>query len=384
MGVYQQFVPETRNRHRADFRVDHEASKNDSLFLRAGYQYRNPRGIQFESGNALTNLGIRDTKLTTATGVVGWTKILSPTKINEFRIGYNYDKGEQQSHFLVAEANAAMGLETAPSLGPNQVGFPSMNFAGGSAATRPTNIADGGRNADRTIEQKLVHDLQQLQLGPGRPLPQAGRALHAQRRRRWLRQGLELPRPVTLQHRTHRQRARGHAPRLHPRRRGLHQHARRPRRPFLRLGVLRPGRLEGQRQLDGLPGPALGARGAMERERRRARRLHPGRRRLPRRPERRGARADAAGSSSPRPLQVRGRARPRQPPDQGGQEQLQSARRVRLAARRQPEHRAAGWLRALPPDRCDPGSARPAGDQPVPLRASLGRRPARPRPTRRA
>src|SRR6185295_8593963 len=60
MGVYQQFVPETRDRHRADLRIDHEASKNDSLFLRASYQYRNPSSIQFESGNALTNLGIRD------------------------------------------------------------------------------------------------------------------------------------------------------------------------------------------------------------------------------------------------------------------------------------------------------------------------------------
>ena len=46
-------------------------------------------------------------------------------QINEFRIGYNYDQTERQSHFLVAEANAAMGLETAPSLGPGQVGFPT-------------------------------------------------------------------------------------------------------------------------------------------------------------------------------------------------------------------------------------------------------------------
>ena len=42
MGVYQQFVPETRNRQRADLRIDHEASKNDSIFLRASYQYRDP------------------------------------------------------------------------------------------------------------------------------------------------------------------------------------------------------------------------------------------------------------------------------------------------------------------------------------------------------
>ena len=97
MGVYQQFVPQTRNRQRADLRIDHEASKNDSIFLRASYQHRNPNSIQFESGNALTNLGIRNTQLDTATVVAGWTKILSPTMVNEFRIGYNYDKSERQS-----------------------------------------------------------------------------------------------------------------------------------------------------------------------------------------------------------------------------------------------------------------------------------------------
>jgi len=36
-GIYQQFVPETRNRHRADLRIDHEATGKDSLFLRGSY-----------------------------------------------------------------------------------------------------------------------------------------------------------------------------------------------------------------------------------------------------------------------------------------------------------------------------------------------------------
>ena len=49
--------------------------------------------------------------------------------------------------------NAALGLETAPSLVPDRPGFPSLNFAGGSAASRPTNVTDGSRNADRTIKQ---------------------------------------------------------------------------------------------------------------------------------------------------------------------------------------------------------------------------------------
>ena len=153
MGVFQQFVPETRDRHRADLRIDHEASSKDSLFLRASYQYRNPNSIQFESGNALTNLGIRNTRLDTATAVAGWTKILSATMVNEFRIGYNYDKNQQQSNYLVSEANAAMGLETAPSLKPGQVGFPTISFSGGSTSTRPTTVQDRGYNADRTLKQ---------------------------------------------------------------------------------------------------------------------------------------------------------------------------------------------------------------------------------------
>ena len=153
MGVYQQFVPETRNRHRADLRLDHEISNADSLFARASYQHRDPNSIQFEAGNALTNLGIRSTSLDTATLVGGWTKILSPTVVNEFRVGYNYDKSERQSHFQVGDVNAQLGLETAPSLSADRPGFPSLNFAGGASSVRPTNVTDGSRNANRTIKQ---------------------------------------------------------------------------------------------------------------------------------------------------------------------------------------------------------------------------------------
>ena len=153
MGVYQEFVPETRNRERADLRLDHEASSKDSLFLRGSYQHRNPSSVQFEAGNALTNLGIRNTSLDTATVIAGWTRILSPTRVNEFRVGYNYDKSARQSQYSVGDVNAALGLETAPSLSPDRPGFPSLNFAGGSAASRPTNVTDGSRNADRTIKQ---------------------------------------------------------------------------------------------------------------------------------------------------------------------------------------------------------------------------------------
>jgi hypothetical protein len=70
-GVYQQFVPKTRDRQRADLRLDYEASKNDSLFVRGGFQERNPNGITFEAGNAFTNLPNLTTKLNTASLIGG-------------------------------------------------------------------------------------------------------------------------------------------------------------------------------------------------------------------------------------------------------------------------------------------------------------------------
>jgi hypothetical protein len=152
MGVFQQFLPETRNRERFDVRLDHEASANDSLFVRGSYQHRDPNSIQFEATN-LTTLGIRNTKLDTAAVIGGWTKILSPTVVNEFRVGYNYDRSDRQSHYTVGEVNSLLGLETAPSLTPDLPGYPSLNFTGGSSASRPYNVTDGSRNANRTISQ---------------------------------------------------------------------------------------------------------------------------------------------------------------------------------------------------------------------------------------
>src|SRR5262249_40147214 len=59
-GIFQQFLPETRKRQRADIRLDSEATKNDSFFLRGSYQHRDPNSIAFEAGNALTNMPILD------------------------------------------------------------------------------------------------------------------------------------------------------------------------------------------------------------------------------------------------------------------------------------------------------------------------------------
>jgi Carboxypeptidase regulatory-like domain len=150
-GVFQQFVPKTRDRQRGDMRIDYEAGKNDSLFLRGSYQQRDPNGITFEAGNAFTNLPNLTTKLNTASVIGGWTKIFSPTVVTEFRAGYNYDNSRRESTLLAKDVAARLGIENAPSLGSDRRGFPQFQFTAG--ANRPTNISDAGRNVDRTLRQ---------------------------------------------------------------------------------------------------------------------------------------------------------------------------------------------------------------------------------------
>src|SRR4030095_8389864 len=111
MGVFQEFVPGTRQRERADLRVDHELSGKDSLFLRGSFQKRDPSAITFEGGHALTNLGIQNRTINTATAIAGWTRIFSPSVVNEFRAGYNYDKTFRQSNYNVPDVDTQHGLE---------------------------------------------------------------------------------------------------------------------------------------------------------------------------------------------------------------------------------------------------------------------------------
>jgi len=154
-GIFQQFVPVTRNRHRADLRLDHEASGKDSLFLRGSYQHYDPNVISFESsGNAtgpFTNLPLLDRKLDTASGIAGWTRIFSSTAVNEFRVGFNFDRDARQSNYINAEVTRQLGLELPPSMPADRRGFPSIQFTAGTF--RPTNIADAARGVDRTVTQ---------------------------------------------------------------------------------------------------------------------------------------------------------------------------------------------------------------------------------------
>ena len=202
-GVYQQFVPQTRERQRGDIRIDHQAGTNDSLFVRGSYQHRNPNNIIFEAGNAFTNLPVLNTTLNTASVIGGWTKIIAPTVVNEFRAGYNYDNSGRESTFLAADVAAQLGIENAPSLGADRRGFPSFQFTAGT--NRPTNIADAGTERGPHASPERLLAERQRHLGQGRPHAQRRRPLDAQHRPRrvWVRR--QFPRAVSVPRHLHRQ-----------------------------------------------------------------------------------------------------------------------------------------------------------------------------------
>jgi hypothetical protein len=150
-GIFQQYLPQNRKRHRGDVRIDHELSQRDSLFARASIQGRDPRSFNYEAGNALTNLPLMDNYLTTYSAIAGWTRVFSSTVVNEFRVGFNFDETNRQSTYIAQDVAAQLNVEVSPSLVGEVPGFPAFQFSGGTS--RPTSIADAGRNTLRLQNQ---------------------------------------------------------------------------------------------------------------------------------------------------------------------------------------------------------------------------------------
>ena len=153
-GAYRQILPLSRQRDRADVRVDHELTGRDSIFARFSWQKRNPDAFTFEStggngGGGLTNLGLldRSSKATTLAGV--WTRIWAGTLVSEFRGGYSADTRNRRSRFTAGLLGSQFGLEV-PSLAAQAPGFPAFLFSGGN---RPSDIRDQRQNTFRDLDQ---------------------------------------------------------------------------------------------------------------------------------------------------------------------------------------------------------------------------------------
>jgi len=153
-GTYRQILPLSRNRERADGRIDHELTGKDSIFVRGSWQNRSPDAFTFEStgangGNGLTNLGLLDQNSKAITLATGWTRIWSGTVVNEFRGGYSLDERHRKSRFVAGDVGSGFGIEVPP-LAALAPGFPQFQF---SAPNRPSSVQDQRQNTFRDLRQ---------------------------------------------------------------------------------------------------------------------------------------------------------------------------------------------------------------------------------------
>ena len=218
MGVYQQFVPETANRHRADLRIDHEASSKDSLFLRASYQRRDPCGYLVRGGQRPDEPGHPG----------------ADPRHRHRRRGLDEDLLEH------GRQRVPRRLQLRQQRAPEPVQRPA-----GQRPARPRDRAERRRlprrlpvlqllgrvcgqpareHHRRRLQRRpdhqpeLVLTQRQPELGRGQPLPAGRRPVDAEQRDRRPRPGHQPPRIVPVQRRADGQRPRGPSPGLHPRR----------------------------------------------------------------------------------------------------------------------------------------------------------------------
>jgi hypothetical protein len=156
-GAYRQIVPLDRNRDRTDLRVDHELTKNDSLFSRFSWQNRDPDAFTFEQtgsngGTGLVNSGILDRSSKAITWANGWTRVLSSTMVNELRGGYSSTTANRRSHFIAGQVGQSLGIDV-PALAQDAPGFPTFLFSG---ANRPSDIRDQRQNTFRDVDQSAI------------------------------------------------------------------------------------------------------------------------------------------------------------------------------------------------------------------------------------
>jgi hypothetical protein len=153
-GTYRQILPLSRDRERADVRIDHELTGKDSVFVRTSWQGRDPDAFTFEStgangGSGLTNLGLLDRSSKAVTIATGWTRIWSGTVVNEFRGGYSLDSRNRRSRFVAGDFAPTFGIDI-PALAVGAPGFPQFQF---SAPNRPSSIQDQRQNTSRDLRQ---------------------------------------------------------------------------------------------------------------------------------------------------------------------------------------------------------------------------------------
>ena len=378
-GVFQQFVPETRKRQRADIRLDQRGQRRTTRSSCAEATSTATRnGITFEAGNALTNMPILDIAAQHRLGhrrldedplARRWSTSSGPATTTTSR--------ERQSNFTAAGRRRRSSGSKTPRAWARSPRLPDASlFSGGAAASGPPTSPTRGATWTARSNQNAFSISDNLSWITGGHSLKAGGL--------WTRNTARDGFGIGVNYRG-RYRFNGAADRQRVQRisssacRGdagdQSEQPRAARRPLQRLRGVRAGRLEGQPQPDAsswacatrssAPGtrssdllanfiPADGGHHVVPN-------------------------AEVAAMLPPGVIAL---DRTLLAGDVGLPDTLINTDknnfsprvRLRLAARREQQDGAARRVRPLPPDRGRPGHPRPAGHQRVPLRQHAPRR----------
>ena len=125
-GNYRDYIKQRQGRNTYDFRVDHKLSDRNTLWLRGSHS-RNP---DERVAGLLPAAGLRDNLRRTWNAVVSDTHILSPSWINEFRLGLSFQNLPSRGRLMGYDVIQQLGLRGLPPGTPNVPAIPTFNIAG--------------------------------------------------------------------------------------------------------------------------------------------------------------------------------------------------------------------------------------------------------------
>jgi hypothetical protein len=161
LGRVQDFVQDLSGRTTRDLftlRVDHDFSGDDKLFAVYNYQRAPARNGIFASG-AFPAFGFREDDNTNHTLSVSYTKLFTPTIVNEVRGGFNNQNAFRHAPSTLREYLASIGFGEADIAAYGAVVGPdALDTFGPMAVTIGpyANIPNGGRSVNRDLDQKLI------------------------------------------------------------------------------------------------------------------------------------------------------------------------------------------------------------------------------------
>ena len=153
---YYQNFPALLTRDLFTARADHDFSANDKVY--AVYNFQRRSGVRAFTAN-LPTLGLREQDGSNHTLSLSYTKIFSPSIVNEARGGFNLQNQYTHSPQTVREYMSGLGFndQEIASYG-NVVGTDLVDSFGHIAFTimGPRNLNAGARNIDRSFDQSLI------------------------------------------------------------------------------------------------------------------------------------------------------------------------------------------------------------------------------------